>query len=138
MDRRSKAGPSRLTRRWRATVALGAGALIVAATAAAASPHAGRYDATLCVRSAAQAPTCGPADVDVQPGGHVLVRISDVVYRLRVRGDRSAVVITQGSMQLDEFDTAAAWAGKSLRFVDDEKQVRYEVQVVRPRRATQR
>jgi hypothetical protein len=135
---RQEAGPPLHRRFWRSTAGLAAGALILAASAAAASPHAGHYDATLCVRNATQAPNCGPADVDVRPGGHVLVRVSDLVYRLRVRGDRSAVVITQGSMQLDEFDTEAAWAGTSLRFVDDEKQVRYEVHVGRPRRAAKR
>ena len=138
MKLRPEAGPPLRRGFCRGTAKLAAGALILAASAATASPHAGHYDATLCVRNAAQAPNCGPADLDVRPGGHVLVRVSDVVYRLRVRGSRSAVVITQGSMQLDEFDTAAAWAGTSLRFVDDEKQVRYEVQVGRPRRATKR
>mgnify|MGYP001599246199 FL=1 len=126
---RPEAGPPRRRRRWRGNVGLVAGALMLAASATTASPHAGHYDATLCVRNATQAPNCGPADVDVRAGGHVLVRVSDVVYRLRVRGSRSEVVITQGSMQLDEFNTGAEWVGTSLRFADDEKQVRYEVQV---------
>ncbi|MEO7009785.1 MAG: hypothetical protein ABI156_11615, partial [Caldimonas sp.] len=75
---RSEGGPLLRRSLWRGTVGLAAGALILAASAATASPHAGRYDATLCVRNATQAPNCGPADVDVRPGGHVQVRVSDV------------------------------------------------------------
>ena len=111
-------------------------ALLLAAFAAVAAPPAGRYDATLCVRNAAQPPSCGPADVDVRPGGQVRVQVSDIVYRLRVKGSQAAVVVTQGSMRIDEFDTGAHWAGTSLRFADDEKQVRYEVQVGQPKRAS--
>ena len=100
-----------------------------AVRAAPAVPAAGRYDATLCVNSAAQAPSCGPAELDVRPGGHVRVQVSDITYRLRVLSGKAAVVVTQGAMQIDEFDTGAEWAGTSLRFADDEKRVRYEVKV---------
>lgn len=103
---------------------------------AAAAPTVGRYDATLCVSQAAQAPSCGPAEVDVRPGGNVRVQVSDIVYRLRVRTGHAAVVVTQGVMQIDEFDAGAEWAGTSLRFVDADKQVHYEVQVGQPRRTT--
>ena len=100
-----------------------------AAVAAPAVPAPGRYDATLCVSSAAQAPSCGPAEVEVRPGGHVRVQVSDIVYRLRVGSGQAAVVVTQGAMQIDEFDTGAAWAGGSLRFADPQKRVGYEVQL---------
>ncbi|HEX7441538.1 MAG TPA: hypothetical protein VF319_15730 [Caldimonas sp.] len=101
---------------------------------AAAAPTVGRYDATLCVSQAAQAPSCGPAELDVRPGGNVRVQVSDIVYRLRVRTGQAAVEVTQGAMQIDEFDAGAQWAGASLRFADADKQVRYEVQVGQPRR----
>ena len=111
------------------TMALATTAHALAVGAAPAAPATGRYDATLCVSSAAQAPSCGPAELDVRPGGHVRVQVSDIVYRLRVLSGQAAVVVTQGAMQIDEFDTGAEWAGTSLRFADDEKRVRYEVQV---------
>ena len=110
-------------------------ALALAASAAIAAPLAGHYEATLCVHNAAQTPSCGPADVDVRPGGRVRVQVSDIVYRLRVKGGHAAVVVTQGAMQIDEFDTGAEWAGASLRFADTEKRLRYEVQVGPLRRA---
>ena len=92
------------------------------AAAAAAAP--GRYAATLCVSNAAQAPSCGPAEIDVRAGGDVRVRVSDIVYRLRIKAGPAEVVVTHGAMQIDEFDTVAEWDGGSLRFADDEKQVR--------------
>ena len=122
--------------RLRVAIGFALPALVLAASAAVATPLAGRYEATLCVRNAAQTPSCGPADVDVRPGGQVRVQVSDIVYRLRVKGSQAAVVVTQGQMQIDEFDTAAEWAGTSLHFADDEKQVRYEVQVGQPKRAS--
>jgi hypothetical protein len=63
------------------------------------------------------------------------VQVSDIVYRLHVKGSHAAVVVTQGAMQLDEFDTGAEWTGASLHFADTEKRLRYEVQVGSPRRA---
>ena len=63
------------------------------------------------------------------------VQVSDIVYRLRVLPGQAAVVVTQGAMQIDEFDTGAEWAGASLRFADTQKSVRYEVQMGRPKRA---
>lgn len=109
------------------------------ACAAAAAPASGHYDATLCVDvsgNAAQAPNCGPADVDIQPDGGVRVQVSDIVYRLQVKAGKAAVVvITQGTMQLDEFVSGTAeWTRTSLRFVDEDKQVRYEVRVGSPKR----
>jgi hypothetical protein len=102
---------------------------------AAATPRVGRYDATLCVSHAAQAPSCGPAKVDVRPGGNVRIQVSDIVYRLRLSTGQAAVVVTQGAMQIDEFDAGTQWSGATLRFADADKQVRYEVQVGQPRRA---
>jgi hypothetical protein len=110
-------------------------AVCASSAAAQAAPAAGRYEATLCVSSASLAPSCGPAQVDVRPGGSVLVQVSDIVYRLRIRTGQAAVVVTQGTMQIDEFDAGAEWNGSSLRFADVDKNVRYEVQVGGARRA---
>ena len=110
---------------------------VLAATAVAA-PAPGRYDATLCVSSAALAASCGPAEVDVRSSGVVWVQVSDIVYRLRISPAQSVAVVTQGTMQIDEFDASAEWSGSSLRFADADKQVRYEVQVGAPRAAAKR
>jgi len=114
------------------------GAPAKAASAAPApgdrAPAAGRYEATLCVANAAQAPSCGPAVAEVRVGGAVDVRVSDIVYRLAVSNGTSIVVVTQGQMMIDAFDTGPQWAGRSLRFVDTEKQVRYELELGAARR----
>ena len=99
-------------------------------------PATGRYEAILCVSSASLAPSCGPAEVDVRPGGNVSVRVSDIVYRLRVRTGQTAVIVTQGTMQIDEFEAGADWTGASLRFADADKKVHYDVQIGTPRRPT--
>ena len=120
---------------------IGRGAICVAsaiAGAAIAAPAPGRYDATLCVSSAALASSCGPAEVDVRASGAVWVQVSDIVYRLRIRPGQAIVVVTQGTMQIDEFDAGAEWSGSALRFADADKQVRYEVQVGAPRPALKR
>jgi len=113
-------------------------AAAILALPAAAAPAPGRYDATLCVSSAALAASCGPAEVDVRASGAVWVQVSDIVYRLRISPAQSVVVVTQGTMQIDEFDAGAQWSGSSLRFADADKQVRYEVQVGPPRATPKR
>ena len=96
----------------------------------------GRYDATLCVRHADEAPSCGAAELELQSGGRVRVRVSDIVYQVRVGPAAGEVVVRQGSMQIDEFASSAAWSGGLLRFEDAEKHLRYEVQVASTRRAS--
>jgi len=100
-----------------------------AASEAAAPPAAGRYAATLCVANATQPRSCGPAEAEVRGGGAVDVRVSDIVYRLATSGTTAVVVVTQGQMMIDAFDTGPQWVGRSLRFVDAEKQVRYELEL---------
>ena len=127
-----------------AAAALGASAAPAQAGSAAAqasagpaqtgAPPAGRYEATLCVANAAQAPSCGPAEAEVRGGGAVEVRVSDIVYRLAASGSSSIVVVTQGQMMIDAFDTGPQWSGRSLSFVDTEKQVRYELALGAARR----
>jgi len=110
----------------------------ILALPAVAAPAPGRYDATLCVSSAALAASCGPAEVDVRASGAVWVQVSDIVYRLRISPGQAVVVVTQGTMQIDEFDAGAEWSGSSLLFADADKQVRYEVQVGSPRATPKR
>lgn len=116
--------------------ALAAAIAFTSVSAALAAPEAGRYAATLCVSSSAQTPSCGPAEVDVRSDGNVRVQVSDIIYRLRVKTGRAVVVVSQGTMQIDEFGAGAEWTGASLRFADAQKQVRYEVQVGEPRRTS--
>ena len=99
------------------------------ASAATAAPRTGRYAATLCVANAAQPPSCGPAEAEVRRGGAIDVRVSDIVYRLATSGNASIVVVTQGQMMIDAFDTGPQWSGHSLSFVDAEKQVRYRLEL---------
>jgi hypothetical protein len=113
------------------------GSGVAAAELASGAPtQPGRYDATLCVRHADEAPSCGAAELELQSGGRVRVRVSDIVYRVRVGPVASEVFVLQGSMQIDEFVSGAAWSGGLLRFEDGEKRLRYEVQVTSARRAS--
>src|SRR5690349_13007438 len=75
-----------------------------------APPASGLYAATLCVTNAQQAPNCGPAELSVR-GPEVVLQVADIVWRLRITGRQAAVVVTQGSVQLDEFDAGAEWSG---------------------------
>jgi len=99
----------------------------VASGAPGTLPATGRYAATLCVTNAAQPPSCGPAEAEVRRAGAVDVRVSDIVYRLATSGNAAVVVVTQGQMMIDVFDTGPQWSGRSLSFVDAEKQVRYRL-----------
>ncbi|MEO7336991.1 MAG: hypothetical protein ABIV63_10460 [Caldimonas sp.] len=123
MHRASRTGPGRLVRLGTALVLAAIGASV------AAAPAAGRYRGTLCVAASDQPRSCGPAEVDIRPGGAVDVRVSDIVYRLQVRSGKAAVIVMHGTMQIDEFNAGAEWSAESLRFADDEKRVRYEVRV---------
>ena len=114
-------------------VAIGVAAAM--AGVAIGAPAPGRYDATLCVSSAGLASSCGPAEVDVRASGAVWVQVSDIVYRLRVGPGQAIVVVTQGTMQIDEFDAGAEWSEGSLRVADADKNVRYDVQIGGIRRA---
>ena len=87
------------------------------------------------MRNADAAPNCGPAELSVRPDGQVRLQVSDIIYDLVLRGGLAAVVVTQGSVTLDEFDAPAEWAGPALRFVDAQKRLRYEVQLGAPRQA---
>jgi len=107
-----------------------------AATAASAAvaegrPSIGRHAAQLCVATAAAAPSCGPAQVDLRRDGSARVRIDDVVYQLQLHSSQVEVVLMHGAMQIDEFTVPYEWVGRNLQFNDDERQVRYEVRFTR-------
>jgi hypothetical protein len=108
-------------------------ALGTVAAPAGATPAAGRYEAVLCVRNADAPPNCGPAELSVRTGGQVRLQVSDIVWDLVLRDGQAAVVVSQGSVQLDEFNAPAEWSGPALRFVDNEKRLSYEVQIGAPR-----
>jgi hypothetical protein len=112
-----------------------AGLLIAASAAAADPPAAGRYDAQLCVTLGAAAPSCGPADAQVQRGNRVRVRISDIEYRLQLHSSQLDVVMMHGAMQIDGFVANYAWTpGPALEFVDADKHTRYELRLTPPAR----
>ena len=113
-------------------VALAAGAAAVGVAAAAPAPPTppGRYAGELCVATRPEAaPSCGAAEVEIAAGPLVLVRVADIVYRLALGSDRLDLQTMHGPMQIDEFRTAYAWQGTTLRFNDPDKDVRYEVRV---------
>ncbi len=119
---------SRRTTGLRARCAV-AGALAGFAAAANAVPGAGSYDAQLCVATSAAAPSCGPAEVELQAGGAGRVRVSDFVYRLKLHSSQVEVALMHGAMLVDEFVAAYEWAGNSLQFVDADKNARYELKL---------
>ena len=101
---------------------------VAAAPAWAAGPAPGRYEAQLCVATAASAPpSCGTAELDVRSATRGEVRVADVVYRLHLRPAQLDVATMHGTMQIDEFSAAYEWQGDVLRFVDADKKASYEV-----------
>ncbi len=98
------------------------------AVALAAQPAPGEYAAQWCVTLANAQATCGPVQVKWRSAGHATVRISDIVYSLRLRTSQVDVVLKQGAMQIDGFTAIYEWAGTTLRFVDAQKSVHYELQ----------
>ena len=111
-------------------------ALVVSA-AGANAPALGRYDGQFCVTVASDsAASCGPAEVDVLRGRELRVRISDIVYRLKLNSSQVEVVLMHGTMQIDEFVALYDWAGNALQFDDAEKRTRYELRLS-PRKPAQ-
>jgi hypothetical protein len=92
-------------------------------------PAAGLYDARLCVGVGASPANCGPVTVGVGEGGQVLVRVSDIAYRLQVYADQLGVTLFHGTMQIDGFFAPYRWSGNSLAFSDTEKATRYELSI---------
>jgi hypothetical protein len=123
-------------RRLRIHAVAGAAGLAVTVLAAqAAGPAPGRYDATLCVATAASAPpSCGPVELHMRGPAEARLRIADVEYRLALRPTQLDVATMHGTMQIDEFSALYEWQGDELRFVDADKDVRYTVRVGKRRR----
>ena len=100
-----------------------------ALSSARAAPHAGSYDAELCVATSNAVRSCGPAEVELQASGAARVRVSDLVYRLRLNSSQVEVVLMHGAVQIDEFVGVYEWAGSSLQFTDADKNARYELRL---------
>lgn len=81
----------------------------------------------MCVTVAGAEPACGPAQIEWIDRHRARVRISDVVYALRLRTSQIDVVLKQGAMQIDGFTAVHEWEGMALRFADPDKNVRYEI-----------
>ena len=114
--------------------ALAAALLGPAVGAQPAAP--GRYDGQLCVATQANAePTCGAAEVDVPSARRLTVRVSDIVYRLALRGSQLDVTTMHGNTQIDEFSAAYKWSGDTLLFGDPAKDARYQIRVGAKKRA---
>lgn len=108
----------------------GAAAAVLAALVAlpaAAQPASGRYDAQLCVRLGDASPSCGPVEAQLQQGNRLRVRISDIVYQLKLHSSQADVTLMHGAMLIDEFVAPYEWSGSTLAFVDADKRTRYEL-----------
>jgi hypothetical protein len=110
-----------------------AAAILACASAAAAGPPAaGRYVAQMCVAVSNVEPACGRAEIEWRAADRAVLRISDVVYALRLYTSQLDVVLMHGAMQIDGFTAIYEWDGPTLRFIDADKNVRYEVRSERP------
>lgn len=108
-----------------------AAATLLASTAAGAGPPAlGHYPAQLCVAGPGAELACGPIEIEWRAAGRARLRISDIVYALRLRTSQVDVVLKHGAMQIDAFTATYEWDGPTLRFVDADKNMRYEVRPV--------
>ena len=121
-----------MVRRRGSVVAVGVLLLLACIASARAEPAPrltpGRYDAELCVANPRSAPpSCGTLELRVLSPRRYELRLADVAYRLDLRSSQLALVIRQGTMQLDEFDADYAWEGGALRFDDPDKDIGYRV-----------
>lgn len=89
-------------------------------------PTAGRYVGELCVSTQGQPPQCGPVALRFR-AARVQAQVSDIVYRLQLRSSQAEVVVQHGHVQIDEFIADYQSGPRSLRFVDAEKSVQYEL-----------
>ena len=90
------------------------------------APTDGSYEGELCVATNNRPASCGPAEVRFSRG-LAQVRVSDIVYRLALRGERLDLVLMHGTMQIDGFSTTYAWEDRVLRFQDPDKPVAYRI-----------
>jgi hypothetical protein len=100
---------------------------LVAACASLPSPPSdGRYAGELCVAQAARPADCGPVQLTLA-SDVVLVRVSDMVYRLFLNGDQLDLMLMHDRVPVDAFNAGYEWHGWDLRFADKARSVRYEV-----------
>lgn len=110
-------------------VALLASGALAAEALKPEKPAPGRYAGQFCVTAAADKPSCGAAEIDLQKYGALRVRINDIVYQLQLHSSQVDVVLLHGTMQIDEFTANYAWAGRALQFADIDRQARYELRL---------
>lgn len=110
-----------------AAALLGAAAVAASAAVSSGRPAVGRHSGELCVATAAAAPNCGAAQIELRRDGSARVRIDDVVYQLQLHSSQVEVVLMHGTVQIDEFTVPYEWVGRTLQFSDDERDTRYEV-----------
>lgn len=108
-------------------VGTGVGPGIGSVTGPGGGPGVGTYEARLCVATAAQPPSCGPAEAEWRAGGWARVRVSDIAYQLQLRDSQVDVTTWHGAMEIDGFTANVARTGRTLRFTDPDKNVNYEV-----------
>ncbi|MFM6992467.1 MAG: hypothetical protein ACKOWD_14560 [Rhodoferax sp.] len=100
--------------------------LAVACASLPSPPSDGRYTGELCVAQAARPADCGPARLTLA-SDVVLVQVSDMVYRLFLKGDQLDLTLMHDRVQVDAFSASHEWRGRHLRFADVARSVRYEV-----------
>lgn len=111
--------------------AVAVAALALAMRGPAAAPTLpsgpGHHAAQLCVATSAAPPTCGPAQADLYVDGSLSLRVDDVIYHLQMQRGQVEVVLTHNKVQIDEFAVPYVWTGNALRFVDGDRNTRYEI-----------
>ncbi|MBX3620975.1 MAG: hypothetical protein KF891_13475 [Rhizobacter sp.] len=108
----------------------------VATAAPAPSPAPGRYGARMCVTVAAQPPSCGPADAQVDAAGEMSLRVHDITYLVSFEQGVLLGIMMHGNMQIGEFLSSYRWTGDTLLFGDGPRGLQYEVQLTPRRGAT--
>lgn len=101
-----------------------------ATSAFAAASGNGVVDGRMCVRPVNRddkAGDCGAVEVAMLSSNRVVVRVSDIVYRLELHASQIDVVMMHGTMQIDGFSTNYDWQGRRLNFSDPDKGMRYEI-----------
>ena len=92
-----------------------------------ARPVPGRYAAQLCVTTIPARSNCGPAQVDLRPGGALHLSVDDLVYHLKLHRGRIDLMLMHGAVEIDDFVAPYQWAGRQLQFIDTDRGVLYEV-----------
>ncbi|HEY0820506.1 MAG TPA: hypothetical protein VGD46_17090 [Rhizobacter sp.] len=103
--------------------------VLVAAAALPGAPAPGHYDARMCVKLNANAPTCGPMAARVDADGTLTLRFDDIRYILSFEQGLVVGITMHGGMQIAEFLSSYRWAGDTLLFGDRTRSAQYEVQL---------